>query len=453
MIALTLGEAARMIGAESSDDTGDRVFSGVDTDTRRIQPGALFAALKGPNFDGHDFLAGALERGAAAALVERRLDSPLPQLVVTDVLVALGRLAAGWRRRFKLPLLALTGSNGKTTVKEMLATILRQRGTVLATAGNLNNHIGVPLMLSRLGTEHDYAVIEMGANHPGEIAYLTELARPDVALITNAGPAHLEGFGSIEGVSRAKGEIYGGLAADGVAVINADDVYADYWRNLNAGRRVVDFGLERSAAVRGEVLGDSRFRLRIDDEATDIALPLPGRHNVRNALAAAAATHAVGTDLDAIRAGLEATQGVVGRLRTLSGCHGCTLVDDSYNANPASLAAGLETLVTGGRRNWLVLGDMAELGAGAETAHAEAGALARELGVECLFALGPLSLLTCRAFGAGAEHFDRVEALIDTLVAALLEADPPPRLLIKGSRSMRMERVTRALAKEGEACS
>ena len=453
MIALTLGEAARMIAADTSGDAGDRVFSGIDTDTRRIQPGALFAALKGPNFDGHDFLAGALERGAAAALVERRQDSPLPQLVVTDTLVALGRLAAEWRRRFKLPLLALTGSNGKTTVKEMLAAILRQRGTVLATAGNLNNHIGVPLMLARLGTEHDYAVIEMGANHPGEIAYLTDLARPDVALITNAGPAHLEGFGSIEGVSRAKGEIYGGLSARGVAVINADDRYADYWRGLNGARRIVDFGLDRPAEVGGRMLGDGRFRLRIGDEASDIALPLPGRHNIRNALATAAAAHAVGTDLDAIRAGLEAMQAVAGRLRTLSGRHGCTLIDDSYNANPASLAAGLETLVAGGEANWLVLGDMAELGAGAEAAHAEAGDLARRLGVERLFALGPLSLSTCRAFGAGAEHFDTAEALIEALAAALAEADPPPRLLVKGSRSMRMERVTRALTEEAASCS
>lgn len=453
MIALTLGEAARMIAADTSGDAGDRVFSGIDTDTRRIQPGALFAALKGPNFDGHDFLAAALERGAAAALVERRQDSLLPQLVVADTLSALGRLAAIWRRRFSLPLLALTGSNGKTTVKEMLASILRQRGAVLATAGNLNNHIGVPLMLARLGTEYDYAVIEMGANHPGEIAYLTDLARPDVALITNAGPAHLEGFGSIEGVSRAKGEIYTGLSVDGVAVINADDQYAGYWHGLNADRRIVDFGLDRPAAVRGEVLGPGRFRLRIGGEVTDITLPLPGRHNVRNALAAAAAAHAVGAGLDAILAGLESMQPVTGRLLTLYGRHGCTLIDDSYNANPASLAAGLETLVAGGEANWLVLGDMAELGAGAEAAHAEAGELARRLGVERLFALGPLSKSACHAFGAGSGHFGTVEALTEALGAALAAADPPPRILVKGSRSMRMERVTRALTEEAVSCS
>ncbi len=453
MIALTLGEIVRLSHAGLRGASDDQVISGLDTDTRRIQPGALFVALKGPTFDGHDFLAGALERGVAAAVVERWQDSPLPQLKVTDSLAALGQIAAAWRRRFKQPLLALTGSNGKTTVKEMLAAILRRRGEVLATVGNLNNHIGVPLMLCRLDSEHDHAVIEMGANHPGEIAYLAGLARPDVALITNAGPAHLEGFGSIEGVARAKGEIYAGLDPAGVAVINADDNHAQYWRGLNRERRIIDFGLDRPALVHGRWLAERRFRLGIGDRGIDIDLPLPGRHNIRNALAAAAAAHAVGTGLDDIRAGLESMQPVAGRLRTTPGRHGCTLIDDSYNANPASLAAGLDTLVADGGCNWLVLGDMAELGAGAAAAHAEAGGLARRLGVQRLYALGPLSAEACRAFGPDARHFDAIDPLITALDVDLAEVELAPRLLIKGSRSMRMERVVQALRAEAMACS
>ncbi len=449
MIAYDLAQAASVVGGEvrAGSAAGGR-FRGLSTDSRRIKPGELFVALRGPSHDGHDYLAGALERGAAAALVEQFQPLALPQLRVADSIRALGRLAATWRRRFRYPLIALTGSNGKTTVKEMLASILRQCGPVLATEGNLNNHIGVPLTLARLGSEYAYAVIEMGANHVGEIGYLTALAQPDVALVTNAGPAHLEGFGSLDGVARGKGEIYQGLGAEGIAVINADDHYADYWRSLTTGHRVIDFGLEQQALVRAQqpAAGGKRFALRLQDEAVgEVCVPLPGRHNIRNALAAAAAAHAVGVPAGAIVAGLAAVQPVGGRLRAVAGCYGSTVLDDSYNANPASLAAGMEALAAAGGAGWLVLGDMAELGADAVALHAAAGTQARTLGISRLFAVGPLSAAACEAFGTGAAHFDDQSALIEGLTVSLKAAPTPPQILVKGSRSMRMERVVTAL--------
>lgn len=448
MIAYDLAQAASVVGGEvRAGSAAGGQFRGLATDSRRIKPGELFVALRGPNHDGHGFVAGALERGAAAAMVERFQSLALPQIRVADSIRALGRLAAAWRRGFRYPLIALTGSNGKTTVKEMLASILRQCGPVLATEGNLNNHIGVPLTLARLGPEYAYAVIEMGANHAGEIGYLSELTRPDVALITNAGPAHLEGFGSIDGVARAKGEIYHGLGGDGVAVVNADDDYAGYWQSLNDGRRTVDFGLERPAQVKGEPASGDRFVLRLNGSvAGEVRIALPGKHNIRNALAAAAAAYAVGASAAAIVDGLAAVQPVGGRLRQLPGRCGSTLLDDSYNANPASLVAGLEALAADPGEDWLVLGDMAELGDEAAALHAAGGDQARALGVTRVFALGPLSVAACRAFGAGAAHFDDHAGLISALLDAVQQAPAPPRILIKGSRSMKMEQVVAALA-------
>ena len=283
---LHLREAACLLDGERVGE--DIAFSTVSIDSRTLPPGALFVALTGPQFDGHDFIAAARERGACAALVSRPVADPLPQLRVADARRALGQLAAAWRSRFTEPLIALTGSNGKTTLKEMIAAILRVRGATLATEGNLNNDLGAPLTLLRLNVEHAYAVIEMGANHHGEIAYLTGLARPDVAIINNAGPCHLDGFGDIAGVAQGKGEIFQGLGPDGVAIINRDDQYADYWAGLNPGRRIIGFGLEQPATVRGEILDpvSNRFRLIAPEGEIEINLPLPGRHNVRNALAA-----------------------------------------------------------------------------------------------------------------------------------------------------------------------
>lgn len=430
----------------------DATFIEVGTDSRSLPEGALFVALSGPNFDGHDFIAAARERGACAALVSQRVDDPLPQVQVADTLLALGQLGAAWRERFTGPLIGLTGSNGKTTVKEMIAAILRVRGLTLATEGNLNNDIGVPLTLLKLRQEHAYAVIEMGANHPCEIAYLTGLAQPDVALINNAGPCHLEGFGDVAGVARGKGEIFQGLSLGGVAIINRDDPYADYWSGLNSGCRIIDFGLEQPATVSGRILDASTncFRLDIGPENVEVRLPLLGRHNVRNALAAAAATTAVGATLEDIRQGLESLQVVGGRLQRLRGRHGGVVIHDAYNANPASLAAALQAVGAEPGRKWLVLGDMWELGPTADELHAGSGRDARSAGFERLYGLGEHSGAAVTAFAAGGRHFMTLELLLAALTNDLNEGGKPPIVLVKGSRGMRMERVVASLVGPSE---
>ncbi len=454
MLKLSLAQIAQYVGGQLHNVPQPELSGcqGISTDTRHLPAGALFVALHGPNFDGHDFLPAARQQAAAAALVMRPQPLALAQIVVPDTLGALARLAAAWRQRFSGRVAALTGSNGKTTVKEMLAAILAADPftTVLATQGNLNNHIGVPLTLSRLGEQH-YAVIEMGANHSGEIAALTRMVQPQVALITNAGPAHLEGFGSLDGVAQAKGEIYQGLSADGVAVINADDPYADYWRSLNPQRRCLTFGLHQPAQVWAEVLSPQRLRLHIAHQSVELSLPLPGRHNYLNAVAAAAAAHALGIDLAQIQTGLQRTRPASGRLQRHAGSQGSTLLDDTYNANPASLQAGLAALLEYPGPHWLVLGDMAELGAEAEALHAVAGQQAREQGVQRLFTLGALSQAASRAFGSGGQHHNTLPPLLNALQQALQHNDSAPHILIKGSRSMRMERVVEALSAQGHS--
>ena len=449
-LPMRLREAARLLSGEVCGEDVD--FVEVGTDSRQLPTGALFVALVGPNFDGHNFVAAARQRGACAALVDRPVADPLPQVRVIDTLLALGQLGAAWRERFAGPLIALTGSNGKTTLKEMIAAILRLRGPTLATAGNLNNDIGVPLTLLRLRKDHAYAVIEMGANHPCEIAYLTGLARPDVAVINNAGPCHLEGFGDVAGVARGKGEIFRGLGADGVAIINRDDPFADYWAELNPGRRIVDFGLDHPASVTGQVLDPltNRFRLHAGDEETEIHLPLPGRHNVCNALAAAAAALAVGATLDDIRRGLESLRGVNGRMQRLRGRHGGAVVHDAYNANPASLAAALRSVGAEPGRKWLVLGDMLELVPAADDLHAQSGQETRAAGFERLYGIGEHSRAAVAAFGDRGRHYIDMEALIAELTDDLQRGGEPPMILVKGSRGMKLERVVMALVEAGE---
>lgn len=448
MITMQTTELAQVLAGDRIG--GDVGFRGALTDTRQLAGGELFVALRGPNHDGHDFAAQAAAAGAGAVLTERRLDCDLPQVVVPDTRLALGQLAAVWRQRFRMPLVAVTGSNGKTTVKEMLRAILAGNGRVLATAGNLNNDIGVPLTLFNLGPEHDYAVIEMGANHPGEIEGLSRMSRPDVAVITQCAPAHLEGFGSVEGVARAKGEIFSGLGDSGCAVINADDDYADLWCDLNRDRRRLGFGLCDTADVRAAAIhlapdASSHFQLITPVGQAEVQLPLPGRHNIMNALAAAAAATALGFMPDAIAAGLQTLQPVTGRLARQPGRAGSIVLDDSYNANPASLRAAIEVLVTLSSRSWLVLGDMGELGADARALHTAAGEQARTLGVERLYAIGELSHAAAAAFGSGGVHFTTMEALIKRL---LLDIDSGVAVLVKGSRSARMERVIEALRAE-----
>jgi UDP-N-acetylmuramoyl-tripeptide--D-alanyl-D-alanine ligase len=340
---------------------------------------------------------------------------------------------------------AITGSNGKTTVRGMCAAILSRIGRTIATRGNLNNDIGLPLTLFRLAAEDRFAVLELGANHPGEIDYLAGIARPAIAVVTNAGPAHLEGFGDLDGVARAKGELFGRLAADGTAVINADDRFAPLWRELAGARRVVDFGLRQPAAVQARWQGDmhgSTLALDTPLGATTCQLALPGRHNVMNALAATAAAIAAGAGLEAIRSGLEAFAPVAGRLNVHRLPDGLTLIDDTYNANPESLQAALEVLAAAGGETWLVLGDMGELGPGAQALHRTAGEHARSAGIDRLFTLGPLARLAAVAFGRRAAAFDEPESLL----AALQEArHAGVQVLVKGSRSMRMERIVSGL--------
>lgn len=440
MNALLLSEMAVMLGATQVGS--DLRLSAVFTDSRMQQERGLFVALHGDRFDGHDFIEQAKAAGAGAALVDRAGDWGLPYLLVEDTRLALGRLAAAWRARLPVQLVGITGSNGKTTVKEMTASILRQCRPTLATEGNLNNDIGVPLTLLRLTAEHAYGVIEMGASRQQEIAYLADLVRPAVGLITNAGPSHLQGFGSLDGVARGKGELLQALPNDATAVINADDVYAPLWRDLAGTRQVVDFGLSPTAIVNAHSIDGSRFVLSAPSGETEVRLALPGRHNIMNALAAAAAAIALTIPLDQIARGLSQVPSVPGRLVRQSAMAGATLLDDSYNANPNSLRVGLEVLSEEPGERWLVLGDMGELGTDAEAMHAQAGELARVLGVQRLFAVGQLASTAAKAFGGDGEIFENKENLIARMREIL---HPQVTALVKGSRSSGMEQVVAAL--------
>ena len=446
---MTLREAAgAMAGVLQGDD---RSFSGVSTDTRTIAPGELFVAIKGERFDAVAFLDEAFARGAAGAVVPG--DAPETAcrgacIRVDDTRAALGRLAAWWRRRFELPIVAVTGSNGKTTVKDMIASVLRVRcgaEEVLATEGNLNNDIGMPLTLLKLRAGHRYAVIEMGMNHAGEIRYLSTLAAPTVALVTNAGSAHIGLLGSVEAIARAKGEIYEGLGDDGIAIVNADDPFADLWRSLNAHRRTIDFGLDAPAEVRGRYTGHalhSEIVLQTPAGEAAFRLDVPGVHNVRNALAAAAVGYALGLPQTQTAEGLAAFRGPKGRLQRVAGRNGAVLVDDTYNANPESALAAVAVLSAMPGRRMLVLGDMGELGGETERGHARVGAAARAAGIEALYTLGNASAAAAAAYGDGARHFERLE---DLLAALAPELDADTTVLVKGSRFMRMERVVQAL--------
>lgn len=441
--------AAATGGIAAGERTG---FTGVCTDSRVIAPGDLFVALAGETFDGHDYVPQAIGRGAAAALVARRVGSEreIPQVVVKDTRKALGSLGAAWRARFSLPVVAVTGSNGKTTVKEMLASILAVhcdgRDDVLATEGNLNNDIGLPLTLLRLRDHHRYAVLEMGMNHPGEIDWLSRLAAPRVALVNNAQRAHIGLLRTIEAVAQAKGEIYAGLRPGGIALVNEDDPFAGYWKKLAAGHPVVTFGLAESADVHGRV-EEGQLRLVTPLDAFAVTLQVPGEHNARNAIAACAAAFALEIPPHDIQAGLAAFAGIKGRLQRRRGAGGAALVDDTYNANPDSMKAAIRVLAKLPGRRVLVMGDMGELGDDAAPLHAEVGAFARGAGIERLLALGPLSVHAVEAFGDGATHFPAVEALVSE---ARVEARPNVTILVKGSRFMRMERVVERLAVEDD---
>jgi UDP-N-acetylmuramoyl-tripeptide--D-alanyl-D-alanine ligase len=422
-------------------------FGVVTTDSRTLEPNSLYVALRGERFDGHQFVPDAQAKGAAGALVARAASIDLPQVVVPDVLAGLTTFASAWRDGFAGVVVGVTGSNGKTTVKEMTGAILARAGSCLVTRGNLNNHIGVPLTLCRLDATHRYAVIEMGANHQGEIAHLASVAKPDVGLVVNAGPAHLEGFGGIDGVAKGKGEMFASLGPHQTAVINADDRFAAYWHGVaRAAGRVLTFGIREradftavnvhaSSSDSGPALG---FELVCPLGRRQVPLARAGEHNVINALAAAAAAHAAGADLDAIVDGLAGMRAVAGRLEFKALAAGGRLIDDSYNANPASVRAGLRALEALPGEHWLVLGEMRELGEESPRLHAEIGEFARNCGVKRLLAVGDEARHAVETFGAGATWFAVVEDLIESLRG---EVRSGVTVLVKGSRSNRLERV------------
>ena len=444
---MRLAEAAGALGARTSG--GDTVFTGVSTDSRSLREGDLFVALRGERFDGHDFLKSVAAAKAAAAMVDSqyRGEYPLPAVVVDDTRRALGDLARYWRARFSPALAAITGSNGKTTVKEMLAAILKSHAdesAVLATRGNLNNDIGLPLTLLGLRHAHRWCAIELGMNHKGEIAYLSDIARPTVALVNNAQREHLEFMRSVEEVAAENASVYDALGDDGVAVINADDPHAAFFRSRAGKRRTIEFGLEQ-----GSVTG--RYRLeRLSSEldlqtpagSADAPLAIPGLHNVRNALAAAACAVALGIPVKTIAQGLSAFRPYTGRLQVKTAKSGGTVIDDSYNANPDSVRAAIDVLATCPAPTALVLGDMGEVGEHGAEFHREVGAYARKQGVSRLLALGDATRHAVEAFGDGAEHFDSVDDLVAKLRGNTI--------LVKGSRFMRMERVVAALTGTAE---
>jgi len=426
----------------------DRPFKGVSSDTRTLASGDLFVALRGPRFNGNEFVGAAVAAGAAGAVVDTQQPASIAQLVVSDTQSALEQGARAWRSQFTVPVVGVAGSNGKTTAKEMTASILAVSGSCLATKGNLNNHIGVPLTVLRLEASHAAAVIEMGANRAGDVAALVRIAHPTVGLITNAGAEHLEGFGSLEGVARAEGEMVAGLKSEATAVINADDAFADLWRKMTPAR-VVTFGVQKPADFMAADLSTTvaadgfltRFTLNSPTGRAPIELRMGGRHNVANALAAAAAAMSAGASLQDVAKGLGAARAVPGRLQFKKTTQGAWLIDDSYNANPSSVRAGIEVLAGLDGRKWLVLGDMAELGDYAHAAHTEIGVFAREHGVERLFALGSLAALAVESFGRGGQWFAEASALAEALRGAPADV----RMLVKGSRVNRLERVVEAL--------
>lgn len=430
----------------------DRIFDGVSTDTRTIRGGELFVALQGPNFDGRDYVLQASEKGAAAAVVTSQVKEGIAQITVADTRLALGQLGAAWRRDQSAAVIGITGSNGKTTLKELTAACLSQVATTIATEGNLNNEIGMPLMLTRIDETHRFAVLEMGANNAGEIEYLTALAEPDVVAITNAGAAHLEGFGSIDGVAKAKGEILCGKSRPGIAILNADDDYFELWSKMADDISVLSFGVDTPADVRAQgIVADgagSSFDLQLPDAHVDIRLSIPGRHNVRNACAAAAIATALGAAPEQIQVALELVKPIDGRLQSKPGLNGATLYDDSYNANPLSVSAAAEFLASLDGQSWFVLGDMGELGEDAARLHRQTGATLKRAGVDRLFAIGEMSKNSSEAFGGKAMWFESVDSLIDALRTTLTS---DVNLLVKGSRFMRMERVVQALHESSAA--
>ena len=449
-MTLTLAAAAKLLNCPELSENG--TITGAAIDSRQVKQGDVFIAISGEKVDGHNYIAAARKAGASLALVSQRQDDELPQLVVDDVIAAFGQLATVWRDQSRCKVIAVTGSNGKTTVKEMLAAILSQSHKVIATAGNFNNNLGVPLTLFRLQSETDYAVIEMGANHLGEIAGLVKLAKPNVALINNVGAAHTEGFGSLAGVATAKGEIFSDLPEDGVGIVNADMPYVKQWQQIIQPQKMKTFGMEAEADVQAtdcqSHVTASHFMAKCDDVFHYINLPLPGKHNIANALAAITVCKALSISLEDIESGLAVMKGVPHRLQLRQGKGKSTLIDDSYNANPDSYEQAIATLKTFPGEHWLVLGDFGELGEETKTIHSNLGQQAKAAGITRLFTVGQDSELASSAYGQGAQHFNDIAELQKQLEATLAEE---VTCLIKGSRFMNLDKLADGLAMEGKS--
>lgn len=452
MISVTLSQLSGILQGELHGV--DATIDAVTSDTRKLTSGCLFVALKGERFDAHDFADKAKEGGAGALLVSRKLDIDLPQLVVKDTRLAFGELAAWVRQQVPARVVALTGSSGKTSVKEMTAAILSECGNTLYTAGNLNNDIGVPMTLLRLTNEHQFAVIELGANHQGEIAWTVGLTRPEAALVNNLAAAHLEGFGSLAGVAKAKGEIYTGLPVNGIAIMNADNNDWLNWQSTIGNRKVWRFSPNAAnsdfTATNIHVTSHgTEFTLQTPTGGIDVTLPLPGRHNIANALAATALAMAVGATHDAVKKGLANLKAVPGRLFPVQLGENQLLLDDSYNANVGSMTAAAHVLSEMPGYRVMVVGDMAELGDESEACHIQVGETAKAAGIDCVLSVGKLSKAISDASGVG-EHFNDKAAMVARLEALIAEKKIIT-ILVKGSRSAAMEEVARAL-QEKRAC-
>ncbi|MEP1444883.1 MAG: UDP-N-acetylmuramoyl-tripeptide--D-alanyl-D-alanine ligase [Paraglaciecola sp.] len=452
MIPVSFSWVAEQVNGQLvAQNMQDLVIEGVSTDTRSILPKDLFLALKGPNFDGHKFVQQAEGKGAIALIVSQDVDTQLPYILVEDTTIALGLLGAAVKAKVAPKTVGITGSSGKTTVKEMVAAILSRRGKVLATKGNFNNELGVPMTLLRLEQHHEFAVVEMGANHLGEIAYTTNLVKPDVATIVNAAAAHLEGFGSLLGVARAKSEIFKGLSEkDGLAIVNADSQFADFWMGKLKYNKVQTFSTEKAADVYGEDIilgldGCAQFELVTPKGRIAISLSLPGAHNVSNALVAAALALQVGATLQDVREGLRDMPHVAGRLHVKTLTNQVKILDDTYNANVGSVNAAIDLLSSFAGRKILVLGDMAELGEKARYYHEQVGEYAKQKGIDKLYTLGVLSQSASDVFAEQGRHFSRLEQMIEFINQQTLSEKCDISILVKGSRSARMELVVKAL--------
>ncbi|CAM4416207.1 MAG: UDP-N-acetylmuramoyl-tripeptide--D-alanyl-D-alanine ligase [Legionellaceae bacterium] len=450
MLDFTLSELAKKIPALHQGS--DMKIHTLCTDTRYLQPGDVFLALQGLHFNGHDFIAEAEQKGAAAVIVSQEVTTVLPLLRVSDTRIALGKIAQLHRQTLNMDCVAITGSCGKTTTKTLMAAVLSQQGKTLATQGTLNNDIGVPLTLLRLNKEYEYAVIELGANHRGEIAYIAEMTVPNIAIITNAGPVHLEGFKTIEGVAKAKGEIYQFLTQEGIAIINADDPFANYWKSQIKSQAILTFGFHAAADITATNIRNSdgvssHFDLVTPKGSIDIELRLIGEHNISNALAVAAAAIGLDIPLTVIKTGLESIVTIDKRLVQKPGLNGGLIIDDSYNANPFAFKIAIELLSKRKDEKILVMGDMGELGSEALNYHAEVGRMAKAAGIDHFFSVGPLSENAASAFGQTGKHYLNQEALIQALKPHLRKG---VTVLVKGSRSAKMENVVAELIVQQE---